>query len=564
MKTSRDYQPDRRPAGFWLVWGFTLTLFLLIAIGISYKIHTEERQEKETLRRNNLNLARMVQEHTLRTLKSVDQAVLFLKFQYEKQGKSIDIQQYVREGMIISKLFNQLGVIDENGMYILSNLPKHKVIDLHDREHFKVHIAHDCNCLFVSKPVLGRASGKWSIQLSRRINKADGSFGGVVVVSLDPYYFTNLYSEVDLGKQGVITLLGQDGVVRARRSGQNVSVGQKLPDSPVLKLAQKQEEGFYETRSLVDNIYRTFAFRKLPDYPLFAIIGVSNDEAMRDFNNRVYLYEAFGALFSLILLVFAILTTRLITRQARIGHELELSRQKAEEANRLKSEFLASVSHELRTPLNGIIGYAELLDDSVDDDNLKEYAKTIGTSGQHLLQLVNSILDLAKIEAGKMTLDIQPVNIVALIQQTHAAHLPEAQRKSLVFDYSLRPDLPETLQCDPLRIRQIMNNLVHNALKFTAEGSIHLSAERRGETIAIRVRDTGPGIAANDIPLIFEKFRQLEGFIDREKGGAGLGLALSRQFAELMSGTLTVESTLGHGSTFVLTLPLSAHNKETQ
>ncbi|GGY15329.1 sensor histidine kinase [Paludibacterium paludis] len=552
-----------QPAGFWLIWGFTLILFLLIAIGISYKIHSERQQEIETLQRNSYNLARMVEEHTLRTLKSVDQAVLFLKFQYEKQGRDIDIQHYVQEGMIISKLFNQLGVIDEHGKYILSNLPNHKVIDLHDREHFRVHIQRDCNCLFVSKPVLGRASGKWSIQLSRRINKPDGSFGGVVVVSLDPYYFTSLYRDVDLGKQGVITLLGLDGVVRARRSGDEISVGQKITGSPAIRLAATRDDGFYDNASLVDRIYRLYAFRKLKDYPLIVLIGVSYDEAMADFNTRVTQYQAFGALFSAILLIFALMTTRLISRQERISQELDQARLKAEEGNRLKSEFLASVSHELRTPLNGIIGYAELLEDSLDEASLRDYAQTIGTSSHHLLKLVNSILDLAKIEAGKMSLQPETIVIESLLQQTHAAHLPEAAKKSLVLSYSVADGTSQILQCDPLRVRQILNNLVHNAIKFTAAGSVSLLARSQDTNIEFIVSDTGCGIAPEHLAVIFDKFRQVEGFIDREQGGAGLGLALSRQLAELMGGSLTVSSEIGHGSTFTLSLPANtAANKE--
>ncbi|MBL0284077.1 MAG: hypothetical protein IPQ01_09360 [Zoogloea sp.] len=155
-----------------------------------------------------LNLARAFEEHTIRTIKSVDQALLFLKFQYERYGDKVNIAEYVREGMIISSIFNQLGVIDEHGIHVLSNLPNHKRVDLSDREHFRVYTEKDTNTLFISKPILGRASGKWSIQMTRRINKPDGSFGGVVVISVDPFYFSDFYSGVDLGVGGVVSLIG--------------------------------------------------------------------------------------------------------------------------------------------------------------------------------------------------------------------------------------------------------------------------------------------------------------------------------------------------------------------
>ena len=195
-----------------LLWSFAAALLILTWAGTIFKIRSEEAQEIASVLRTNQNLARTLEEHTLRTLKSVDQAVLFLKFQYEKNRGKINIADYVREGMIISNIFNQLGVIDAHGQYILSNLPEHKVVDLSDREHFRVHMGRDSNQLYISKPVLGRASGKWSIQMTRRINNPDGSFGGVVVVSLDPYYFTQLYGDVELGSHGVISLIGLDGV----------------------------------------------------------------------------------------------------------------------------------------------------------------------------------------------------------------------------------------------------------------------------------------------------------------------------------------------------------------
>ena len=180
------------------IGGIVLALIVLVWGAVIYRIAADERLVIQAVDTANLNLARAFEEHTVRTIKSVDQAVLFLKFQYEKVGDRVDIAEYVREGMIISSIFNQLGVIDEHGIYILSNLPNHKRLDLSDREHFRVHKERDSNELFISKPVLGRASGKWSIQMTRRINKPDGSFGGVVVISVDPLYFSDFYSGVDL------------------------------------------------------------------------------------------------------------------------------------------------------------------------------------------------------------------------------------------------------------------------------------------------------------------------------------------------------------------------------
>lgn len=535
-----------------MIWGFALILLLLTWLAIGYKINTEHSAEIANIHRTNLNLTRTLEEHTLRTLKSVDQSVLFLKFQYEKTGgKGIDIHDYVREGMIISNLFNQLGVIDENGMYTLSNLPNHKVIDLSDREHFRVHQASDCNCLFVSKPVLGRASGKWSLQLTRRINKPDGSFGGVVVVSLDPFYFTNLYSEMDLGANSVITLVGSDGIVRARRTGDQASVGQNLAGSQFFATTQGSVEGTWSAVSSIDQVPRFYAFRQISGLPLTVFVGVDQREALQAFHQRTKSYWVFGAVFSLIIVAFAITSHQLLRK-------LEISRAKAEEANRLKSEFLASMSHELRTPLNGIIGYAEFLRDELSEEHQKEFASVILSSGTTLLNLLNSILDLAKIEANKLELCTGPTNVRQLARQVQLTHVPQAQEKGLSCTLEVAEDVPQILVCDEVRLTQVLNNLMHNAVKFTQQGEVSLRLTSTDHEVQFSVKDTGPGLTAEQQLVIFEKFRQLEHFEHRHHSGSGLGLALSEQLVAQMGGRLQVRSSAGVGSEFFFSIPVQS------
>ena len=235
---------------------------------------------------------------------------------------------------------------------------------------------------------------------------------------------------------------------------------------------------------------------------------------------------------------------------------LEEAKEKAEEASRLKSAFLATVSHELRTPLNGILGFAELLNAELSDPAQKEYASIIQGSGEHLLKLVSEILDLAKIEAGEMTLNPIDLPLADFIRETTANHRSSAQAKGIQLTEEVAGDLPATLQVDPTRLRQLLNNLLSNAIKFTLRGSVTLSVERFEQQIAFAVRDTGPGIAPEHQQAVFEKFKQLEHFLTREHGGTGLGLAIVRQLVEHMGGHVRLESTLGIGSTFTIYLPL--------
>ena len=542
----------RWPLVLIVVLAFTLVASLWAAV--LFKVAAEERAELAAIERRTTNLARVFEEHTVRTLASVDQALLFVKFQYEKVGAALDIASAVEQGMIVSTLFNQVGVIDAQGIYSLSNLPGFKRVDLSDREHFRVHVDADSRNFFVSKPVLGRASGKWSVQLTRRINRADGSFGGVAVISLDPFYFTTFYSDLDLGRHGVVTLVGLDGIVRARRAGDVTDVGQDIRSGALFAELAKAPQGHYHSSSAIDGRVRIVSYRSLPGLPLVVLVGVDADEAMSDFRVRRGGYLAFAAGMSLVIAAFCALSLWLLQRQRRISMRLREMKQRAESANRLKSEFLASVSHELRTPLNGVIGFAELLSMELEDPEQRECATTIHDSARHLLAVVNDVLDLAKVEANRLTLAEQSIDLVPLITSVAALHKVNAEAKGV----DLRVDLPAhpcIVDADPVRLRQIIENLLSNAVKFTREGHILVSLAAGVDDVSIRIADTGSGIAREEQERIFAPFYQAESFLNRGHGGTGLGLTLSRRLAHLMGGTISLDSLSGKGSTFTLHLP---------
>lgn len=542
--------------GVWALWLIVLGGLVLVGVmwaGVLLKVRAEAVLEERAIEQRTMNLARVLEEHTMRTLAAADQVLRFVKFQYEKEGDALDIASAVQLGTIASALYNQVGVINREGIYHLSNLTDFTPVDLSDREHFRMHAEEDTRTFFLSKPVLGRASGKWSIQMTRRINQPDGSFGGVAVISIDPFYFTSVYNEVDVGQNGVVSLIGLDGIVRARRAGESADVGQNLSESKLFSALTQSSMGHVRGPSRIDGVERVYSYRKFADLPLVVVVGVDPAEELANFEARRQGYFRFALSMSLVVMGFCALSLWLVQRQRRIARRLAEMRQRAESANRLKSEFLASVSHELRTPLNGIIGYAELLKDLSEDQALRNYAGVIFDSSQHLLALLNSILDLARVEAGRMQLSPAPTDVAGLVREVGATYQAMARGKSLELTFSAPEGV--TIVCDRVRVVQMLNNLVHNALKFTDVGGVRLSARVDDGHCVFEVRDTGCGIPAELHEAVFERFRQVDEFETRSQGGTGLGLALCRELAALMGGSIAVQSNPGEGSVFHVTLP---------
>jgi signal transduction histidine kinase len=232
----------------------------------------------------------------------------------------------------------------------------------------------------------------------------------------------------------------------------------------------------------------------------------------------------------------------------------------AETANRMKSEFLANMSHELRTPLNGIIGFAEFLVDGKPgtlNPKQKEYLEDILNSGKHLLQLINDVLDLAKVEAGKMELSLERFALREAIEEVCAVAKPIAQKKSIQIEVDVAPDLSD-VTLDQQKLKQILYNLLSNAVKFTDDGGkVEIRAAMHdAHCFKMVVKDTGIGIKPEDLQRLFKDFEQLESGGSRRYEGTGLGLALTRKIVELLGGTIGVESEVGKGTSFTIELPL--------
>jgi signal transduction histidine kinase len=256
----------------------------------------------------------------------------------------------------------------------------------------------------------------------------------------------------------------------------------------------------------------------------------------------------------------------LAIHNARLFREIEEKGRELGIANKHKSEFLANMSHELRTPLNAILGYTELILDNIYGDvpdKIQEVLKRLEKSGRHLLGLINDVLDLAKIEAGQITLSLNEYTMGEVIQTVFTSVEALAAEKNLDLKIEVSKDLP-TGKGDEQRIAQVILNIVGNAIKFTNEGEIKAEATVANQTFLVSISDTGPGLAEADQEKIFEEFHQVDGSSTRKKGGTGLGLSISKKIVDLHGGRIWVEPTLGIGSTFRFTLPVRVEKQRKQ
>jgi two-component system sensor histidine kinase BarA len=438
------------------------------------------------------NFSRLLAVRTERAIDVVDQTVKLMKYGYDERGASVNLQTLVSGG------------------------------------------------------VFGGVSGGVSVGLTHTdIVKRSG------VAAIDTAYFSRIVdsvNSVNSGPQAVIALVGSDGVVRARRSAANDASANNVIDIPMLKAMALQDEGTLRTASAVDGIERLWAYRRLEAQPLYIVVGLGVDDSLQSFGQlrRHAMALASGA--TLLIVVFSALLTLLMCR-------LCLSRERAITESGNKSALLANMSHELRTPLYGILGYAELLRDELVDVEKRSFAQYIHDSGSHLLALVNSLLQMSKIEAGQVSIDLKTENLAALLGVAINTHASSAAAKGLKLSLTMAPDLPAELVCDRMRVMQVLNNLLHNAIKFTVSGKVELAVTNTAQGIRFSVSDTGPGIAPEAREAIFGSFFQ----VDRHSmDGTGLGLAIAKQVVQLMNGTIGIDSAQGHGATFFFMLPLKA------
>jgi len=333
------------------VWAGTLVIAFGLWLAALFLARYDESEAMAWAERDTGNLARVVAEQTTRAIAEADQVMLFVIDDAQHHGSFADgeIHQLIRNAVRRSSILVQIALIDERGDLIQTSVEDAPArVHLADREHFRVHAADPNVGLFIGKPVFGRASGKWSIQLTRRINHADGSFAGVIVASMDPFYFSRSLASLDVGPDGVVSIVGKDGILRARSILNDQIIGQDVSQSATLRQAATQEKGFLRVSSAVDNIPRLQSFRVLTDFPLIVTAAFGEDAFLADTRHRQRVYLIGAAISNFGLFALALLATRQSSRLASSALRLAESEQRFRDQAETASDWFWEMDAELR------------------------------------------------------------------------------------------------------------------------------------------------------------------------------------------------------------------------
>jgi signal transduction histidine kinase len=529
------------------------------------------------------NLSAAFHDEVIRTLASVAGAMDLVAAQMRAHPEGFDIFRWAREIPQMAPPTIQGGIIGPDGKLLSTTLDPHpSPVDLSDREHFRIHLNGAFKGLFISKPVVGRVSKLTTVQVSRRVESADGRFLGVVVFSLDPRQLTSLHKSVDLGKRGVIALVGTDNVIRARFGAAapdgSSGMGTSVASGPQPKDIQENGHGNFVTISPVDQVSRTYSYRRLANYPLVVFVGLDLDDVLAPPHAHASFVVLGAATVTLLLGALALGLIREILKRsqreidlarkhirlaaersklAAANSELHVRREQAEAATAAKSRFISHVSHELRTPLNAIIGFSQVIKDGHSGDALVvSYATEIWHAGNCLLRLVNGIIEMSNVELGRVTLSDTHLQLEQVVHSCLLAIRERAKEKYMSITTCIPDELPP-ICIDAAKLRQIVTSLLSNAVKFTPDGGhITISTTRTlGDGIAITIADTGIGMSEAEVTNALEPFTQVDGALARKFDGIGLGLSLSKRLIELYGGRIAIESTKGRGSTVSVHIP---------
>ena len=658
----------------------TVPVLLLLWSGIGAYLLQKHHSDLEGAGQDSRNLTHAFEENIRRTVEAIDTTIRAARVARAHDPDHFDLEAWERDSGLTRELTLQLSLVDRAGDIVVTNLDPmiNKRINVADREHFRVPRDQPGDDLFISRPVIGRVSRRWSVQFVRKLFDARGAFDGIIVASLDPAFLSRFYTSLDVGR-GALLLLGSDGVVRSAAPETVAKLNSDLSQPGLMAGLSVAAHGTVRmtggATNGMDEIDRIFSWRRVDPYGLVVAVGLSSTDVLASYRRNMHAGIAIGLGLTVLTLgvstalarnrrdvmlsremlraavenisqgllvvdvqrrvpvlnaraaellelpahlntpgvefdsllewqleagefagenatavrnlaqsgglergtevyqrtrrngtVLEIRTKMLdtglavrtytdITEQEHTARVLADARDAAEAAARARSEFLAVMSHEIRTPLNGVIGVAGLLEEMELGPEQRDYVRLIRQSGDHLLELINDILDFSRLEAERVQLEEVDFDPAGLARGVVGMFMTQASTKGLQLSVIPAEMVPAMVTGDPGRLRQILLNLISNAVKFTDQGWVSLTLTHEPAAngcvrLLFSVADSGIGIIPEAIERMFQEFTQMDGSISRRFGGSGLGLAICRRLVELMGGTIAVESQPGAGSSF--------------
>jgi two-component system cell cycle sensor histidine kinase PleC len=557
--------------------GTLLIAALLAAAALT--IMQARKQQLESASRELAQLGLTLSEETARTMQTVGLMLTDVQARLDvtrvttqedlaRYASSQEFYQFLRDRVRDAPQIDAISVVDADGRIVgFSRSWPVTPVDVSDRDYFAAHRERPILGMFLGVPVRSRVTGEWNIYVSRRITGPGGELLGVIVAAIQVDYFEDFYRSVTPVDGGSVALLRSDGYLLARYPRTGAELGAYVGDRPLFTdFIAKAEPGIFHTQaSAFENDARVMAPHAVRGFPLVVNVSKAEQAILAAWKKLAAGIVGVTAAAIALIVSLGFLLDRQIDLHARVAESLadrgraEHARQSAEAANKAKSDFLANMSHELRTPLNAIIGFTEMLESrhfGPLNDKQSEYIRDIRTSGRHLLGLINTVLDMSKIEAGHFELHEELLEISSIFDDAITYVSLPARKQGVTLLKLLEPDMP-MFMADRRALLQVTLNLLSNAVNFTEEGgTITITASlAEGSALLIRVMDTGVGIDAENLDRVLEPFQSADASLSRKLGGAGLGLAVSKMLVERHGGTLSLSSVIGKGTTVTVRLP---------